>query len=53
VVLRYYCDYSVEQTAHILNCSTGTVKSQTARAITQLRNVLEANQSSSVPGRTL
>ena len=32
VVLRYYCDYSVEQTAQVLGCSTGTVKSQTSRA---------------------
>ncbi|MBC3841310.1 sigma-70 family RNA polymerase sigma factor [Streptacidiphilus sp. 4-A2] len=34
VVLRYYCDLTVEQTAEALNCSTGTVKSQTARAWT-------------------
>jgi RNA polymerase sigma-70 factor (sigma-E family) len=41
VVLRYYCDYSVEQTAQLLGCSPGTVKSQTARALAQLRDVLE------------
>lgn len=41
VVLRYYCDYSVEQTALLLHCSTGTVKSQTSRALAQLRDVLE------------
>ena len=54
LVLRYFCDYSVEQTAQILNCSTGTVKSQTSRAIAQLRIVLEPNpDTTSVPGRTL
>ena len=37
VVLRYYCDLSVEQTAEILSISAGTVKSQTARAIEALR----------------
>src|SRR5262245_33057821 len=31
VVLRFYCDMSVDQTAQILGISTGTVKSQTAR----------------------
>jgi DNA-directed RNA polymerase specialized sigma24 family protein len=35
-VLRFYCDLSVEQTAHVMNCSTGTVKSQTARALETL-----------------
>jgi RNA polymerase sigma-70 factor (sigma-E family) len=37
LVLRFYCDLSVEQTAEILGISTGTVKSQTARAIEALR----------------
>jgi RNA polymerase sigma-70 factor (sigma-E family) len=41
VVLRYYCDYSVEQTAQLLGCSPGTVKSQTAKALTQLRYLLD------------
>jgi RNA polymerase sigma-70 factor (sigma-E family) len=41
IVLRYYCDYSIEQTAQILNCSTGTVKSQASRALGQLRDVLD------------
>lgn len=38
VVLRYYCDYSVEQTAQILGCSAGTVKSQTSKALAQLKD---------------
>jgi RNA polymerase sigma-70 factor (sigma-E family) len=37
IVLRYYCDLSVEETAEVLGCSTGTVKSQTARALDSLR----------------
>jgi RNA polymerase sigma-70 factor (sigma-E family) len=37
VVLRFYCDLSVEDTAEILGCSTGTVKSLTARALEALR----------------
>lgn len=40
VVLRYWCDLSVEETARDLGCSTGTVKSQTARALTRLRTLL-------------
>ena len=37
VVLRLYLDLSVEETAEILGCSTGTVKSQTARGLDALR----------------
>ena len=37
VVLRFYCDLSVEETAEVLGCSTGTVKSQTARGLEALR----------------
>ena len=37
VVLRFYCDLSVEETAEILGCTTGTVKSQTARGLGTLR----------------
>ncbi|WNV86414.1 SigE family RNA polymerase sigma factor [Umezawaea sp. Da 62-37] len=37
VVLRMYCDLSVESTAEILGCSTGTVKSHTARGLAVLR----------------
>ena len=40
VVLRYFCDLTVEQTAETLGCSTGTVKSQTARGLDALRRVL-------------
>ncbi|GLY43597.1 RNA polymerase sigma24 factor [Amycolatopsis sp. NBRC 101858] len=45
VVLRYYCDLSVEETAEILECSPGTVKSQTARGLDSLRALVAASQS--------
>ncbi|SDX99143.1 RNA polymerase sigma-70 factor, sigma-E family [Micromonospora pattaloongensis] len=40
VVLRYYCDLSVEQTADILGITTGAVKSQAARALEALRLIV-------------
>jgi RNA polymerase sigma-70 factor (sigma-E family) len=40
LVLRFYCDLSVEQVAEVLGCSPGTVKSQTARGLDALRRVL-------------
>jgi len=40
LVLRFYCDLPVEQAAHVLGCTPGTVKSQTAKALTSLRAAL-------------
>jgi RNA polymerase sigma-70 factor (sigma-E family) len=40
LVLRFYEDLSVEDTAHLLRCSTGTVKSQSARGLATLRRAL-------------
>jgi RNA polymerase sigma factor (sigma-70 family) len=37
VVLRFYFDHSVEETAELLGVTTGTVKSQSARALEALR----------------
>lgn len=37
VVLRYFEDLSERQTAELLGCSVGTVKSQTARSLAALR----------------
>jgi RNA polymerase sigma-70 factor (sigma-E family) len=42
VVLRYYCDLTVEQTAQALDCSVGNVKSQTSRGLDALRRALTA-----------
>jgi DNA-directed RNA polymerase specialized sigma24 family protein len=41
VVLRHWADFSVEETAQILGCTAGTVKSQTAKGIARLRDLLE------------
>ena len=49
VVLRYWEDLSVDQVAGILRCSAGNVKSQSARALQKLRDVL----SHSMPELTL
>jgi RNA polymerase sigma-70 factor (sigma-E family) len=43
VVLRFYCDLSVEQTAQVMGCSTGNVKSQSSRGLATLRNLLDPN----------
>lgn len=40
IVLRFFEDLSVEQTAELLGCSTGTVKSYTSRALSRLRELL-------------
>jgi RNA polymerase sigma-70 factor (sigma-E family) len=41
LVLRFYCDLTVDQAAGVLGCSPGTVKSQTARGLDGLRRALE------------
>ncbi|UPK74524.1 SigE family RNA polymerase sigma factor [Nocardioidaceae bacterium SCSIO 66511] len=40
VVLRYWEDYSVAQTAELMSCSPGTVKAQCSRALGLLRDRL-------------
>jgi RNA polymerase sigma-70 factor (sigma-E family) len=41
VVLRFYCDLTVEQTAQVMGCSAGNVKSQSSRGLATLRNILD------------
>jgi len=40
LVLRFYCDLPVEETARELGCSVGTVKSQTSKGLEALRHAL-------------
>ena len=51
VVLRYWLDLSVEQVARDLGVSTGTVKSQSARALARLRKVLDETDDLTRRGR--
>ena len=41
LVLRFYCDLSTDQTARVLGCSSGTVKSQAAKGLRSLRRLLQ------------
>jgi RNA polymerase sigma-70 factor (sigma-E family) len=43
LVLRYWEDLSEAETAALLGCSVGTVKSQASRGLARLREVLEAD----------
>jgi RNA polymerase sigma-70 factor (sigma-E family) len=43
LVLRFWEDLSVEETAKALGCTAGTVKSQVARGLAAMRDVVPAN----------
>ncbi len=51
LVLRFYCDLNVDQSAQLLGCSPGTVKSQTAKALGTLRRALEPGPATGPSGR--
>jgi RNA polymerase sigma-70 factor (sigma-E family) len=52
LVLRFFCDLSVEDTAAALHCSTGNVKSQTARGLVAMRKLMGAGDPASLaPGK--
>ncbi len=40
LVLRFWADLSVEDTAKVLRCSVGTVKSQTSRGLDAMRDLV-------------
>lgn len=41
LVLRFFCDLSIQDTATALGCSVGNVKSQTSRGLEAMRGVLD------------
>ena len=45
VVLRYYEDLSIDQTAELLGCTEGTVKSNCARGLDALRRAMDGQPS--------
>jgi RNA polymerase sigma-70 factor (sigma-E family) len=51
LVLRYWEDLSEADTAEILGCSVGTVKSQASRGLARLRAVLESSGDTQRSGR--
>jgi RNA polymerase sigma-70 factor (sigma-E family) len=50
VVLRHWLDLSVSDTARLLGCSEGTVKSQTAKAASRLRALLTTSDANRPAG---
>jgi RNA polymerase sigma-70 factor (sigma-E family) len=49
LVLRYYADLTVEDTAAVLGCSTGNVKSQASRGLVALRELVRQPDDDGAP----
>lgn len=52
LVLRYFADLSIAETASILGCNEGTIKSQLSRAIDTLRALMAHQTSAELKGMT-
>lgn len=52
IVLRFWEDLSVEETASTMGCSIGTVKSNTSKALARLRTVMDEQRSELETGGT-
>jgi len=51
IVLRFFADLSVEQTAEVMGASAGTVKTHTSRALAALRDALTEQTTGSTTGQ--
>ncbi|MET7397271.1 SigE family RNA polymerase sigma factor [Dactylosporangium sp. NPDC005572] len=51
LILRFLCDMPVEDVAAALDCSPGTVKSQTSRGLAAIRRVLGDMNADAFPGK--
>jgi RNA polymerase sigma-70 factor (sigma-E family) len=51
LVLRYYLDFSIDETARVMRCTNGTVKSQVSKALASLREQLHHPDQSTPAGQ--
>jgi RNA polymerase sigma factor (sigma-70 family) len=52
LVLRYFQDLDVASCARILDCTEGTVKSQTAKALKRLKDLMSEEEADPATGST-